>query len=71
MTSIAAFGSWLPPRVVPNSELAAPLDCSPEWIREMSGIEERRYASPDEDVVFMAVAAAKDCLEGGGCSMHR
>jgi 3-oxoacyl-[acyl-carrier-protein] synthase III len=68
MTSIVAFGSWLPPRVVPNGELAARLDCAPEWILEMSGIEERRYASADEDVVAMGVAAGKDCLERAGCS---
>jgi 3-oxoacyl-[acyl-carrier-protein] synthase-3 len=68
MTSIAAFGSWLPPRVVPNGELAASLDCTPEWILEMSGIEERRYASPEEDVVVMAARAAKDCLEQAQCT---
>ncbi|MGA3025766.1 MAG: 3-oxoacyl-[acyl-carrier-protein] synthase III C-terminal domain-containing protein [Bryobacteraceae bacterium] len=68
MTSIVAFGAWLPPRVVPNSELAALLDCTPEWILEVSGIEERRYASPEEDVVAMAVAAAKDCLERARCA---
>ncbi len=68
MSSIAAFGSWLPPRVVPNSELAAQLDCTPEWILDMSGIEERRYASLEEDVVAMGVAAGKDCLERAGCA---
>jgi 3-oxoacyl-[acyl-carrier-protein] synthase-3 len=67
MTSIAAFGSWLPPRVVTNSELAARLECTPEWILEMSGIEERRYASVEEDVVAMAAGAAKDCLERARC----
>ena len=68
MTSIAAFGSWLPARVVTNSELAAQLDCTPEWILDMSGIEERRYASPEEDVVGMAVGAARDCLERAQCA---
>jgi 3-oxoacyl-[acyl-carrier-protein] synthase-3 len=63
MTSVAAFGCWLPARVVPNSELAPQLDCTPEWMLEMSGIAERRYASPEEDVVAMAVGAAKDCLD--------
>lgn len=67
MTSIAAFGYWLPARVVPNSELAPQLDCTPEWMLEMSGIAERRYASPEEDVVAMAVGAAKDCLARAQC----
>lgn len=34
----------------------------------MSGIEERRYASPDETVASMAVAAAKQCLDRSGMS---
>ena len=68
MTSIAAFGSWLPARVVTNAELAAQLDCTPEWILDVSGIEERRYAAADEDVVTMGVAAARDCLERARCA---
>ncbi len=34
----------------------------------MSGIEERRYAGPDETVAGMAVAAAQQCLERAGMS---
>jgi 3-oxoacyl-[acyl-carrier-protein] synthase III len=68
MASIATFGSYIPKRVVANPELAAKLECAPEWILEMSGIEERRYAAPEEGVVEMAMRAGQDCLEKAGCS---
>jgi 3-oxoacyl-[acyl-carrier-protein] synthase-3 len=67
VASIAGFGSYLPARVVTNAELAAQLDCKPEWILEVSGIEERRYAASDEDVVAMGVAAARNCLDRAQC----
>ena len=63
MAVLKAFGAYLPARVVTNQELAARLDCDAQWILDVSGIEERRYAAPDESVVRMAVAAAEQCLE--------
>jgi 3-oxoacyl-[acyl-carrier-protein] synthase-3 len=63
---IRAFGAYVPTRVVTNEELAAQLNCTPAWIVEMSGIEERRYAAPDETVAGMAVTASKQCLERAG-----
>lgn len=63
MAFIAGFGSYLPLRIVGNVELAELLGCTPEWIRESSGIEERRYASPGESVDAMAANAGHDCLE--------
>jgi len=63
---LKAFGAYVPARVVTNVELAARLNCAPAWIVEMSGIEERRYAAPDETVADMAVAAAKQCLDRAG-----
>ncbi len=63
MAAIQAFGAYLPARVVSNDELAARLNCEAQWILDVSGIEERRYAAPDESVVTMAVAAANQCLD--------
>ncbi len=63
MATIKAFGAYLPARVVSNDELAARLKCEAGWIREVSGIEERRYARDDESVASMAVEAARQCLE--------
>lgn len=69
MAVIGAFGAYLPERVVTNQELADRLSCTPDWIREVSGIEERRYAEPAESVVAMGVAAAQRCLERAGRSV--
>ena len=63
MAFLSAFSAYVPPRVVSNAELADRLHCSSEWIVEVSGIEERRYAAEDQTVVDMAVEAARGCLE--------
>ena len=62
MAFLSAFSAYVPPRVVPNEELADRLGCTSDWIREVSGIEERRYAADDQTVVDMAVEAARGCL---------
>jgi 3-oxoacyl-[acyl-carrier-protein] synthase-3 len=64
MSSLAAFGRYLPDRVLGNQDLAAMLGCEARWILEVSGIEERRIALPEETVADMAVAAARNCLVG-------
>jgi len=66
VAAILGFGAYLPARVVANAELAARLGCEPGWILDVSGIEERRYADPDESVANMGVAAAQQCLERAG-----
>jgi len=63
---LAAFGAALPARVVPNREVAELVGCEADWIRDVSGIEERRWASTDETVVTLGVAAARDCLAKAG-----
>ncbi len=62
MACLTGFGAYLPDRIVTNREMAALAGCEPEWIRNVSGIEERRFAAESETVADMAVAAAKDCL---------
>jgi 3-oxoacyl-[acyl-carrier-protein] synthase-3 len=65
MTFLHAFGAHLPDRVVTNAELASQLSCTPEWIENVSGIRERRWAA-DETVADLAAAAARDCLRKAG-----
>jgi 3-oxoacyl-[acyl-carrier-protein] synthase-3 len=64
------FGAYLPERVVANAELAERLGCTTEWIGKVSGIEERRWAAPEETVAGMGVAAAQDCLRKAGISAN-
>jgi 3-oxoacyl-[acyl-carrier-protein] synthase-3 len=66
MALLRGFGSWLPSRRVTNEELAPHLDVTSEWILEVSGIAERRYAEADETVAGAGLLAAKDCLEKAG-----
>ncbi|MFT4081608.1 MAG: beta-ketoacyl-ACP synthase III [Nocardioides sp.] len=63
---ILGVGSYRPSRVVPNAELVEAIDSSDEWIRTRSGIVERRWATPEETVQMMSVAAARSAMERAG-----
>ncbi|MGI9196106.1 MAG: beta-ketoacyl-ACP synthase III [Candidatus Nanopelagicales bacterium] len=63
---ILSVGSYRPERVVTNAEVCEKIDSTDEWIRERSGIVERRYAAPDESVVDLASTAAEKALAGSG-----
>ncbi len=63
---IMSVGGYRPERVVTNAEICEHIDSSDEWIRERSGIIERRYAALDETVVDMGAAAAATALERSG-----
>ncbi len=59
-------GGHRPERVVPNSEIIEAIDSSDEWIRERSGIIERRFAAEDETVIDMAEVAALQAIDRAG-----
>jgi len=63
---IWGVGGYRPERVVDNNEICETIDSSDQWIRERSGIITRRYAAPDETVVDMAAAAAREALRAAG-----
>jgi len=63
---IMSVASYRPERIVTNAEICQRIDSSDEWIRERSGIIERRWAHPDESVVDMGRAAATIALERAG-----
>ncbi|SPF56350.1 3-oxoacyl-(Acyl-carrier-protein) synthase [Candidatus Sulfopaludibacter sp. SbA4] len=66
MPYLRALGCHLPSRVVGNAELAALVGADPAWLLQATGIEERRFASPEESVATLGASAAKDCLESAG-----
>ncbi len=68
MAFLRAFGSWLPARQVSNHEVAALVEATPEWILEMTGIEERRYAAETDTVAGIGLLAARDCLDKAGAT---
>src|SRR6266436_4180033 len=71
-SQVAGCGAYLPERVVTNHELASRLDTSDEWIRQRTGIGERRVAAPGELTSDLAVYAAKralSCAEMSGSDL--
>ncbi|MFW5947874.1 MAG: beta-ketoacyl-ACP synthase III [Gemmatimonadota bacterium] len=63
---IVSTGHWVPERVVTNFDLEKELDTSHEWIRERTGIVERRIAGDDEGAAEMGARAARRAMEKAG-----
>ena len=64
---IAGMGFYVPEKVVTNDDLTKVMDTSDEWIRERTGIEERRYADKfNETPTTMAAEATKMALKNAG-----
>jgi 3-oxoacyl-[acyl-carrier-protein] synthase-3 len=61
-SKIAGIGVYRPTRIVRNDEIIHKIESSDQWIRERSGIIERRYASQDETVAKMATEACLGAL---------
>lgn len=66
--TITGTGAYLPEKVLTNSDLEKMVDTSDAWIRERTGISERRLASNAEFTSTMGVRAAKQALERAGIS---
>ena len=64
--AILGIGAYRPTRVIPNSDVVDAIDSSDEWIQQRSGIKQRRWATPDETVQMMSVAAAREAIERAG-----
>jgi len=60
---IAGTGSQLPERVMTNKDLEQFMDTSDEWIRERTGIHERRVISAGESTATLALAACQKALQ--------
>jgi 3-oxoacyl-[acyl-carrier-protein] synthase III len=66
---IIGTGSFVPERVLSNSDLERIIDTSDAWIRERTGIRERRIASETETTSFLAEGAARAALDVAGISI--
>ncbi len=65
-STILGTGFCVPDRVVTNDDLASLMDTSDQWIRERTGIEERRWVREGQTSVDLALPAAKQALEAAG-----
>ncbi len=61
-SQIAGCGSYLPSRIVTNAELAKRVDTTDEWIRQRTGIRERRVADDNELTSDLGGNAAEEAL---------
>jgi len=69
-SKIIGLGKYVPENIVTNNDLTKYMDTSDEWIRERTGIEERRWAVPGDGntTATMGVKAAKVALERANLS---
>ena len=68
-SKISGLGFYVPNNIVTNDDLSKIMDTSDEWIRERTGIQERRHIVKGEDTTTsMGVKAAKIAIERSGLS---
>jgi 3-oxoacyl-[acyl-carrier-protein] synthase-3 len=63
---IEGLGTWAPPRVVTNAELAERIETTDEWVRTRTGIVERRFADPGTSTGDLAAEAGARALKSAG-----
>lgn len=61
---IVSTGSYVPEKVLANSDLEKRVETSDEWIIERTGIKERRIADESQAASDLAYEAAKKALKG-------
>jgi len=65
---ITGTGSFAPPRRMSNADLEALVDTTDQWIRERTGIRERRIADDSISCADMAAAAARNAMDMAHCA---
>jgi 3-oxoacyl-[acyl-carrier-protein] synthase-3 len=64
--SITGLGCYVPEQVLTNDDLTRYVETSDEWIRDRTGIRERRIAAETEAMSDLALPAARKALENAG-----
>lgn len=65
-SKLTGLGVYRPEIVIDNAEVCTWIESSDEWIRERSGIVERRFAPAEVGIVEMSVEAAKLAIADAG-----
>ena len=68
---IAGTGSYLPPTVLTNAELARRIDTSDAWIQERTGIRQRHIADKSQTSSDLALEASRRALEAAGMAAEQ
>ncbi len=66
IAEVAGTGRYTPAKVLTNADFERMVETSDEWIRERTGIRERRIADSHETVAYMSAEAARCGLERAG-----
>lgn len=62
---IKGIGGYVPENVITNNDLTYIVDTSDQWIRERTGIKERRRVAQDEGSADLALKAVEDLISQG------
>ncbi len=65
-TKIYSLGAARGDTAVSNDDIAGPIDSSDEWIRQRTGVIERKRSSAGEGVIDLSVRAATEAIERAG-----
>jgi 3-oxoacyl-[acyl-carrier-protein] synthase-3 len=63
---IVGSGSYLPPRIVTNADLARRVNTSDEWIVTRTGIRQRHIADESQSSSDLALEASREALRAAG-----
>jgi 3-oxoacyl-[acyl-carrier-protein] synthase-3 len=65
-SSVIGTGSYLPEKVLANSDLEKIVDTSDEWIYTRTGIRQRHIAADDQSTSDLALIASRRALDAAG-----
>ncbi len=66
VAEVVATGRFLPDRVLTNADLERMVETTDEWIRERTGIRERRIAPPELGAAEMGAEASRIAMQRAG-----
>nr|WP_154893036.1 ketoacyl-ACP synthase III [Paenibacillus xylanexedens] len=68
--TITAMGTYVPDRILSNTDLEKLVETNDEWIVQRTGMRERRIAAEDQFVSDLAVKAVEDMIRRYGVDVH-
>lgn len=68
---ITGTGLYVPKKVLTNLDIEKMVDTSDEWIRERTGIRERRIAANEEAASDLALMASNEALKSAGLKARK
>lgn len=67
---IISIGTYVPERIMTNFDFEKIVETSDEWIRTRTGVEERRFAAPDQATSDLCIEAATLALKKAKISIE-